>query len=35
MPFGGTGGAGLGREGVADAIDAMAEKRLFVLRRSA
>lgn len=35
MPFGGTGGAGLGREGVADAIEAMAEKRLFVLRRSA
>lgn len=35
MPFGGIGAAGLGREGVADAIEAMAEKKLFVLHRAA
>jgi glyceraldehyde-3-phosphate dehydrogenase (NADP+) len=35
MPFGGVGSAGLGREGIADAIDAMAEKKLFVLNRGA
>ncbi len=33
MPFGGVGAAGLGREGIADAIDAMSEKKLMVLRR--
>ncbi|WP_129774484.1 aldehyde dehydrogenase family protein [Peristeroidobacter soli] len=35
MPFGGGGAAGLGREGVADAIEAMSEKKLYVVRRSA
>lgn len=35
MPFGGGGQAGLGREGVAEAIEAMAEKKLYVVRRSA
>lgn len=35
MPFGGGGAAGLGREGVADAIEAMAEKKLYVVRRLA
>lgn len=35
MPFGGVGAAGLGREGIADAIDAMAEKKMYVVRRSA
>lgn len=35
MPFGGSGAAGLGREGVADAIEAMAEKKLYVVRRTA
>jgi glyceraldehyde-3-phosphate dehydrogenase (NADP+) len=35
MPFGGGGAAGLGREGVVDAIEAMAEKKLYVVRRSA
>lgn len=34
MPFGGGGAAGLGREGVADAIEAMAEKKLYVLLRA-
>ena len=34
MPFGGVGAAGLGREGVADAIEAMAEKKLFILHRA-
>ena len=34
MPFGGVGGAGLGREGVADAIEAMAEKKMLVLNRA-
>lgn len=34
MPFGGGGAAGLGREGVADAIEAMAEKKLYVVRRA-
>jgi glyceraldehyde-3-phosphate dehydrogenase (NADP+) len=32
MPFGGIGAAGLGREGVADAMAEMSEKRLLVLR---
>ena len=31
MPFGGSGMAGLGREGIADAVQAMAEKKLFIL----
>lgn len=35
MPFGGGGAAGLGREGVGDAIEAMAEKKLYVVRRTA
>lgn len=35
MPFGGNGAAGLGREGVADAIEAMAEKKLYMVRRTA
>ncbi|MFC4312453.1 aldehyde dehydrogenase family protein [Steroidobacter flavus] len=35
MPFGGGGAAGLGREGVADAIEAMAEKKMYVVRRTA
>jgi glyceraldehyde-3-phosphate dehydrogenase (NADP+) len=34
MPFGGPGSAGMGREGVADAIDAMAEKKLFIMNRA-
>jgi glyceraldehyde-3-phosphate dehydrogenase (NADP+) len=34
MPFGGGGSAGLGREGVVDAVEAMAEKKLFVLNRA-
>lgn len=34
MPFGGIGAAGLGREGVADAIEAMAEKKLYVVRNA-
>jgi glyceraldehyde-3-phosphate dehydrogenase (NADP+) len=33
MPFGGVGSAGLGREGVVDAIEAMAEKKMLVLNR--
>jgi glyceraldehyde-3-phosphate dehydrogenase (NADP+) len=35
MPFGGSGAAGLGREGVVDAIEALSEKKLYVVRRSA
>ncbi|MER8492622.1 aldehyde dehydrogenase family protein [Mesorhizobium australicum] len=31
MPFGGIGAAGLGREGVADAIGAMSEKKLLII----
>lgn len=34
MPFGGVGAAGLGREGIDDAMAAMAEKRLFVFNRA-
>jgi len=31
MPFGGTGNAGLGREGVADAVAAYSEKKLMII----
>ncbi|RWQ34855.1 MAG: aldehyde dehydrogenase family protein [Mesorhizobium sp.] len=34
MPFGGVGAAGLGREGVADAISAMSEKKLLIIAES-
>lgn len=34
MPFGGVGAAGLGREGVADAIAAMSEKKLMIIAGS-
>jgi glyceraldehyde-3-phosphate dehydrogenase (NADP+) len=33
MPFGGVGGAGLGREGVRFAIEEMMEKKMMVFRR--
>jgi glyceraldehyde-3-phosphate dehydrogenase (NADP+) len=35
MPFGGIGSAGLGREGVADAVAAMSEKRLIIIAQTA
>jgi len=34
MPFGGGGGAGLGREGVRSAIEEMTEKKMLVFRRT-
>jgi glyceraldehyde-3-phosphate dehydrogenase (NADP+) len=33
MPFGGSGSAGLGREGVADAMIELTEKKMLVLRQ--